>query len=253
MLGCLFGRGSIARTSTGNYRLLFRFPYRQYSRWGIGEFISNYFMKIASSFGCTPTYSEMVDGFNVTYCTITCEISPQTFGRLNTRYGISGDVYRHSRIPNTILNYPTEFLHEFVRGIADTVGTFDEWNRRHRVQLSFIHDNWHLPVDICNLLQTRLKVPVFYIEWGGEYMDRRGRDHLVKVWVVNFGEQYFPQPLFYNSTKQNEFQEYLEMDLNELRGRRRPSLQPCPIGRRSLRYARTCIEYGCTQVPSAGP
>ena len=232
--------------------MLFRFPYRQYSRWGIGDFISDHFMEVASSLGCSPTYSEEVDGFNVTYCTVGCEISPDMFERLNTTYGISGDVYRHGRIPNTIFNYPAPLLCEFVRGVADTVATFDEWTGRHRVQLSCIHDNWHLPVDICNLLQTRLNVPVFYIEWGGEYMGRGGRDHLVKVWVVNFGEPNFPRPLFYNATKQEEFLDYLETDSNALKGRRRPnSLQPCPIGRRSLRYMRTCVQCDCAQLPSS--
>lgn len=250
LLGCLFGRGSIKRTLTGNFRLLFRFPYRHYSRWGIGEFISEHFMEIASPVDPDPGYSEVVDGFNVTYCTIECKISPEMFKRLTT-YGISDDVYRQARIPNIILDYPRPLLHEFVRGVADTVATFDEWHRRHRVQFSFIGDNWHLPVDFCRLLQTALNIPVFYIEWGGEYMERGGRDHLVKAWVVNFCESNFPQPLFYNSTKQDEFQEYLEIDLNELGRRRRPSLQPCPVGRRSLGYARTCIRCGCRQLPSS--
>lgn len=252
LLGCLFGRGSIIRTLTGNYRLLFRFPYRQYSRWGIGDFISDHFMEVANLFDSSPGYSEQVDGFNVTYCTVVCEIGPEIFRELNTTYGISDDVYRHAQIPNAILNYPRRILCEFVRGIADTVATFDEWHGRHRVQFSFIGDNWHLPVDFCRVLQTRLDIPVFYIEWGGQYMERGGRDHLVKVWVVNLGEPNFEQPLFYNTSKQSEFLGYLETDSRELEGRRIPnSLRPCPTGRRGVTYMRTCVRCGCDQLPSS--
>lgn len=210
-------------------------------------------LKDATTFIATnPDYTEEISAFGVINHIITCEITPHAFGVLKSKYGLEeGDIYRHARIPKTVFNFPNEALCEFVRGLADTIATIDVWLGLPRIQFSVINDNWQLPIDICAILQTRLKIPVFYIEWAGSYMDRGGRDHLVKVWVVNFDKQHFPPSLYYNKRKQEEFLEHLENAKRKLGKRRTPMFGFCPKGRRKRDYMDICTDKGCQQLPKS--
>lgn len=210
-------------------------------------------LKDATNFIATnPNYTEEISAFGVINHIITCEITPHAFAVLKLTYGLEeGDIYRHAGIPKAVFNYPTEAQYEFVRGLADTIATIDLWLDLPRIQFSVINDNWQLPIDICAILQTKLKIPVFYIEWAGSYMDRGGRDHLVKVWVVNFDTDRFPPPLYYNKRKQEEFLEHLETTKKKLGKKRTPMFGFCPKGRKNRNYMNTCIEQGCKQLPKS--
>lgn len=228
--------------------------YLQRETIGIKDFLLRHLKDTATFLATSPDYTEEISAFGITNHIIQCEITPQAFEFLKATYDLEeGDIYRHARIPKAVFNFAPEALYEFVRGLADTIATIDLWLDMPRVQFSVINDNWKLPIEICALLQTKLKIPVFYIEWAGSYMNRGGRDHLVKTWVVNFDEQHFPAPLYYNKRKQEEFLVHLKNEKSEERlGRTRtPMFGFCPYGRRKKDYMYTCLEQGCQQIPKS--
>ena len=61
-------------------------------------------------------------------------------------------------------------MKEFIRGFADVSANIRRSNRDinglHRVYFDILNSNWKLPVQICNLLQEKLKIPVSEIIWG---------------------------------------------------------------------------------------
>ena len=218
---------------------------------GIKDYVLKHLRNTTTFLATSPTYYEEISEFGIVNHIITCEITQHTFNILKSRYGLEeGDIYRHARIPDTIFDFPKEALEEFVRGLADTIATIDVW-LIPRIQFSVINDNYGLPVDICKILQTRLKIPVYYIGWAGKYAKRGGRDHLVKVWVVHFDAPTFTQPLFRNKRKQEEFLYHLSLAKEKLkeRGEKPKWLEPCPLHRRKRRYMKICIENGCKQLP----
>lgn len=218
---------------------------------GIKDYVLKHLRETTTFLATSPDYSEEVSEFGIVNHIITCEITPHTFGMLKSRYGLEeGDIYRHARIPKTIFDFPKEALEEFVRGLADTIATIDVW-LIPRIQFSVINNNYGLPVDICNILQTRLKIPVYYIGWAGKYAKRGGRDHLVKVWTVHLDEPRFSRPLFHNKRKQEEFLYHLTVAKEKLKSlKKKPTwLKPCPLYRKKRKYMKTCVEYGCKQLP----
>jgi hypothetical protein len=87
---------------------------------------------------------------------------------------------------------PSEWRREFVRGFADVAGNVRKANRyvdgRNRVRLDVLNykDNWELPVQICQLLQDYLQVPVQLITWGHPNLGRDFREHQINIFVVPF-------------------------------------------------------------------
>ncbi len=78
--------------------------------------------------------------------------------------------YREFTVPESIVQADDEIIREFIRGFADVAGNvrrsnYDR-NGFHRVYLDVLNANWILPVQLCQLLQQRLKVPVHEILWG---------------------------------------------------------------------------------------
>jgi len=218
----------------------------------IKDFVLKHLKDATTFIATNPGYNEELSAFGVINHIIKCEITPHAFEVLKSRYGLEeGDIYRHARIPKSIFNSPVESLQEFVRGLADTIATIDLWLGLPRIQFSVINENWQLPVDICAILQTKLKIPVFYIEWAGSYMGRGGRDHLVKTWVVNFDEKHFQPPLYYNKRKQEEFLDHLANAKKKLGRKRSPMFGFCPVRRKNRNYMNTCIKQNCSQLPKS--
>ena len=219
---------------------------------GIKDYVLKHLRETTTFLATSPDYSEEISEFGIVNHIIRCEITPHTFGTLSSKYGLEeGDIYRHARIPKSIFDFPKEALEEFVRGLADTIATIDVW-RIPRIQFSVINDNYGLPIDICEILQKHLKIPVFYIGWAGKYAKRGGRDHLVKVWTVHFDEPMFSQPLFYNKRKQEEFLYHLNIAKKWLKNQKKKYtwLKPCPRYGKKKGYMKTCVEYGCKQLPT---
>jgi hypothetical protein len=218
---------------------------------GIKDYVLKHLRETTTFLATSPDYSEEISEFGIVNHIIRCEITPHTFETLKSKYGLEeGDIYRYARIPKTIFDFPKEALEEFVRGLADTIATIDVWHIP-RVQFSIINDNYGLPVDLCNILQQRLKIPVYYIGWAGKYAKRGGRDHLVKVWTVHFDEPLFSRPLFYNNRKEEEFLYHLAVAKEKLTSlKKKPTwLAPCPLYRKKRGYMKTCVQYGCKQLP----
>lgn len=216
---------------------------------GIKDYVLQHLRETTAFLATSPDYSEEISEFGIVNHIIKCEITPHTFNMLKSSYGLEeGDIYRYARIPKAIFDFSTEALQEFIRGLADTIATIDVW-LIPRIQFSVINDNYGLPVDICYILQMKLRIPVYYIGWAGKYAERGGRDHLVKTWVVNFDQPRFRPPLFHNTRKQEEFLYHLMLAKEKLRKKKPKWLESCPLYRKKRGYMKTCVEHGCTQLP----
>ncbi|GBC92307.1 hypothetical protein HRbin15_00772 [bacterium HR15] len=97
-------------------------------------------------------------------------------------------------LPNVLFDRdtPLEWKHEFLRGFADVAGNIRRANRyvdgRNRVRLDVLNykDNWKLPVQLCELLQDHLSIPVQLIAWGHPNMGRDFREHQLNIFAVPF-------------------------------------------------------------------
>lgn len=102
--------------------------------------------------------------------------------------------YGSFQVPKVIQseNTPSEYVREYLRGFADVAGNVRPANRyidgRHRVRLDILNykENWQLPVQLCQLLQNRLEVPVQMITWGHPNMRRGFREHQLNIFVLPF-------------------------------------------------------------------
>ena len=115
----------------------------------------------------------------------------------------SGKSYLDFHIPKQIFKADESIKKEFMRGYSDVAGYVRLSNRyvdgRHRVYLDILNGNWHLPVELCTLLQDHLGVPVQTIDWGHpnirdgnleEYLVGRkrawAREHQLKIFAEDF-------------------------------------------------------------------
>jgi hypothetical protein len=205
--------------------------------------------------------SERIDKFGHRTLIVECKVQDIAIHYLKNTYNMDiGDVYVHNTFSdsNTIFERYDKTLKEFfIRGLADTIATLDRYISRdkpcYRVQFSVINANTKLPIDMCLLFQKHLQIPVYYIGWAAleneardEAYARRGkRDHLVKIWVLNFKNK-FNLPLFMNRAKDEEFLQALEASEKCSIGQNR--LDFCPRGRKKQKYMEICIKQGCKQV-----
>ena len=78
--------------------------------------------------------------------------------------------FTNFQIPKQIFDSNSTIQREFMRGFADTCGYLRKANayvdKCHRIYFEIPHENWKLAIQICNLLQNKLKVPVQHILWG---------------------------------------------------------------------------------------
>jgi hypothetical protein len=180
--------------------------------------------------------------------------------------------FRHMNIPAALLHSSatTDMRMEFIRGYADVAGNVRRANRyrdgRNRVRLDVLNDNWHLPVQLCRLLQEFLDIPVQLITWGHPSLGRGMREHQINIFVKPFARVGFSF-----EHKQRALLTLIEQDADK------PNrYQPCP-GRRRLRkakpftpdaeserlppearqhfdaYWQICKALGCTVEPASGP
>lgn len=218
----------------------------------IKDFLLVHLNRYLSTMAIDMSYSERDIVFGITDHMITCNITQRLFHRLRRLYGLNiGEVFRHTRIPTTIFHLARPEQEEFIRGLADIVASFDKWMGYDffRVQFSIL-DNRGLCIDLCRLLKNELKVPVHYIEWNEEYMDRGSRDILIKIFVTNFLN--FSMPLFYNPRKQQEFIDNLRSTVRQIeRWGAQPSIfRSCPRNPNIWKkYMHICSREGCNQLP----
>jgi len=106
-------------------------------------------------------------------------------------------------IPRIIHTLDKSSKIEYTSGIADTAG-FPVWGNWHqsglaRTYIQIVNANWKLPVQICNLLQNELDIPIQTIDWGhpnirdGDMIEfKQGkesaafREHQIKIFADDF-------------------------------------------------------------------
>jgi len=98
--------------------------------------------------------------------------------------------------------FSIDILREFIIGFSDACGFIRksnyDLNGRHRVYIQINNSNWILPIQICNILQEKLEVPVQLIQWGHPNMREPNkidvkseytgwaREHQIKIFADNF-------------------------------------------------------------------
>lgn len=229
-------------------------------------FVLNHLRKTAAAITGNIKVDYEPSAFHVRYATIDCEIPSLFFQRLKSDYSLDvGEIYKVARIPDRIKSFDIIGLQEFVRGCADAGAHFDRmtpWQIRKmkraerlwHVRLGVVNSNPALAFDYCRILQDKLHIPIFVINWAGIGDSRRthirgGRDHFAEFWVLNFKD--FPDPLFYNTWKQEEFKEHLSQDqstLAKLGMKSLADLRPCPRTTQLRKYMKSCLTLGCPHL-----
>ena len=149
-------------------------------------------------------------GFNVTKqsseteCRLVIKVMTESLPMRVLKSHLSpGRSYREFHVPEAIFNSKESIQREFVRGYVDVAGHVRKSNNyidgRHRVYIDVLNENWHLPVELCTLLQDHLRVPVQTITWGhpnirdpnlSDYNAGRqrswAREHQIKVFADVF-------------------------------------------------------------------
>ncbi|WP_343487038.1 hypothetical protein [Allomuricauda sp. d1] len=130
--------------------------------------------------------------------------------------------YHDFQVPNPIFESTEINKKEFIRGIGDVTGYVRPSNYygfsepyRHRVYLEITQKNWHLPPQLCNLLQS-VDVPIQNINYGHPNLrdpnNKKGnrfwaKEHQMKI----FAEDY--QKIgFYISHKEQALTELSEIN-----------------------------------------
>jgi hypothetical protein len=188
--------------------------------------------------------------------------------------------YYEFEVPDQIFESEESIKKEFIRGFADVAGSARWANRNRwgkcRVYLDVLNSplNWHLPIQICYLLQDQLGVPVDVIQWGHpntrdpslkEYKNGRkdawAREHQIKIFADDFEKIGF-----YMSHKQEILEELAEYNRKKgfdktkfckppKRRKNKPKhpsensekLPPQIRGKHYDSYWQICADMGCTR------
>ncbi len=142
--------------------------------------------------------------------------------------------YEYFGVPEIFFStsVPYDWKREFLRGFADVAGNVRRANRyiddSNRVRLDVLNypTNWDMPVQLCNLLEEHLTVPVQLITWGHPNLGRNFREHQINIFAVPFEIIGFSLP-----HKQTILEEFIKQDKKNYPNK---SYSPCP-GRRKLR------------------
>jgi len=196
LLGLIIGRGEIIQNSD-IFKIVIHFPFKtqlegmdQFSEY-VKSLTKSINPRIESLTGKFPTIKSNQQDRDVQ---IEIEVTRSNiFTRIITASLNNKFHYSEFRVPQGIKDSEDlEVIKEFVRGFADTSGNIRRSNRDqngfHRVYLDVLNRNWYLPVDICNLLQDKVKIPVSNIIWGHPDLrnDSAFREHQIRVYAHDF-------------------------------------------------------------------
>lgn len=183
--------------------------------------------------------------------------------------------YGSFQVPEVILSEGTssEYVREYLRGFADVAGNVRPANRyinrRHRVRLDILNykENWRLPVQLCQLLQNRLEVPVQMINWGHPNMGRDFREHQLNIFALPFlkvgftfrhkqqvleelaqqDKQTHPEAVYAPCPGERIVRAKKSHDDREHNAERLPS---CLVGKHFDGYWQICRALGCPRRPA---
>lgn len=215
----------------------------------IKEYVLQHLMQALSHVSNQVEYSEDPLSFGIMDHSISCEVDQPSFNNLRSRYNLTiGELHRTNPLPSVIYSSSRDVQEEFIRGLADVVGSFDKWLRKWRVQFSIL-DNEAFCIQLCGLFQVHLGIPVHYIEWNEEYMARGSRDILLKLWTPN-AAMLTDRIVFHNRIKQTEFLQNLDSTIAIINAEGRPNMfNPCPRDPQNLKhYTERCLRCGCSQI-----
>ncbi|MFW9874337.1 MAG: hypothetical protein ACFFG0_14625 [Candidatus Thorarchaeota archaeon] len=91
--------------------------------------------------------------------------------------------YTEFLIPKQIFEAPISYKKEFMRGFADVNAKVRKanafYNGENRIYIDILNNNWKLPIQLCNLLQNHLNIPLQTLTWGHPNI----RDSKKKKWL----------------------------------------------------------------------
>lgn len=284
LLGLIVARGSLSETG-GVKRIVIEFPFRNLKAEGIRKKIIQRDQILLSLDSTIQRIQELTES-NVKKVpgkqsvSLVIESLKETMFLRNIKSLLRGKTSHYEfDIPAEIIQSDNENIKkEFLRGYADVAGSARAANRnrwgRHRIYLDVLNRNWHLPIQLCHLLQDHLKVPVDTITYGHpnvrdpklrEYKagrkDAWAREHQVKI----FAEE-FERIGFYIGHKKEILQELAEFNRQKgysnaefcdptkpIKGKQkekhpseRSKLLPDEIrGKHFNSYKQICIALGC--------
>lgn len=241
LLGMIVGRGTIIDTPDV-HRVIIQFPYQNLY---IDEDDKTIDVPTSIELGLSRIQSRIVDLLGCQYRQVDNKTSVDLILTFSSRTIAWRDIilhlegktdYRFMNIPQVIRNdlVPSDIQMEFIRGYADVSGNVRSANRyidkRNRVRLDVLNENWDLPIQLCRLMQMRLDIPVQSINWGHPNLGRGFREHQINIFVIPFQRVGF-------SFKHKQFilNKLSEQDAtSEVKNAKAYKYIPCP-GRRKKR------------------
>ncbi|HID93233.1 MAG TPA: hypothetical protein EYP60_03955 [bacterium (Candidatus Stahlbacteria)] len=204
LLGLIVGRGEIVIKNSGTI-ISIHFPFKAEEISGYKQFPeiiksihTNILRRIHNLLEVSVTI-EPVESELSAYLSIHFHRNPVSLRNLRNilRNKLS---YREFSVPEEIVNSENiNIMREFIKGYADASGNIRESNRdqigRHRVYLDVLNKNWWLPTQLCQLLQSKLKVPVSNILWGHPNIrdpqakggkEAWSREHQIRIYADRF-------------------------------------------------------------------
>ncbi|MBI3872712.1 MAG: hypothetical protein HY304_06525 [candidate division Zixibacteria bacterium] len=278
LLGLIVARGQIS-SGTGSPIISIDFPHRSLEAKGIKKtfdqehYVEHNLLLIKERISATLGHiveHKMQSGRGTII--IRFPGRPMTFRNIEFLLG-EGFTPKKGRIPRAVFDAPAEIQRQFMRGFADCAGFVRPSNaymgRWHRVYFQIANDNWILPIEVCALLQTKLKVPVQSIQWGHPNI-RTPHDPTTRSWSKEHQLRVFAHDFlsvgFYVTYKDEILRELADANkgckptpfCNPNRSIRRISKKPKHLEENSERlpsslrrhfdaYWQICLKLGCSQ------
>lgn len=152
------------------------------------------------------------------HVTLGAVFTRNTIGWRDIRY-LTGNRnhYTQFELPEFAINLDREIMVELMRGFADAASDPSPADAdragRHRVVLQFQFGNWRLPIQICQVLQQGLGIPVSHILWGHPNMrSPRAKGGWAKETRMRIYAEAFELVGYYFRYKQDVFEELLRQN-----------------------------------------
>jgi len=228
-LGAIVARGEITKGSRMT-TIVIHYPFKNLEAEGLTK---SYDVPSQLALGLDPIVSRIRTlGYDAdkkilqSECQIVVNVRTESVGaRILSAHLGRASSYREFHVPEAIFNADKAIQKEFIRGYVDVAGHVRKSNYyidgRHRVYIDVLNMNWHLPVELCTLLQDHLGVPVQTIDWGHPNMRDPNltdwnagrqrawaREHQIKVFADAFRSIGFY--ISYKDEILNELAEYNE-------------------------------------------
>ncbi len=186
-LGLLTARGEISEVGSVR-RITIQFPFKNLQVVGIKK---SFIQKNELELGLQPSIrriSELTEAAMRQDATehsvvLTIESLKNTMFWRDIRLLMGGgQSHLEFQIPKEIYEADDVIKKEFLRGYADVAGSARTSNvdqaGKHRVYLDVLNPNWHLPVQLCHLMQDHLQIPLQTITYGHPNLrDPKGKEY----------------------------------------------------------------------------